>query len=38
MPSIIIENFKYYFIKYSYLYGIHTITTYLLIDEEIDGG
>lgn len=25
MPSIIIENFKYYFIKYSYLYGIYTI-------------
>lgn len=36
MPSIIIRKFQVLFIKYSYLYGIHTIITYLLTDEEIE--
>lgn len=36
MLSIIIRKFQVLFIKYSYLYGIWTIITYLLTDEEIE--
>lgn len=38
MQNNIIESFKFYLIKYSYLYRIHSNCTCMLTDEEIETG